>query len=244
MSAVIPGFGSFTCVAQAPGSVPRIASCIVHVDACPLSPDFRSAPADDGRTFDFSLWTRWSACHGNSGGGTLVFTLTLAPFTPPPTPLPEPTVPVNVTFAGLTTNRAPVSTYVENGVTITTVSADWMAATTYGNPAPSLQFSSPAGEATQGEIRITAGGRFSFSSIDLHSSTVGIPLVVEGTLGSELVLWSQKTFDTTGSFFTFQNPRPRDAIDTLVIRMPNNSAPCCVNPMSVDNIVIRRPALE
>jgi hypothetical protein len=61
-------------------------------------------------------------------------------------------MPVTVTFSGLTANRSPVSTYVENGFTVTTVSAAWMAVATYGNPAPSLQFGSPA----DWEIKITA----------------------------------------------------------------------------------------
>lgn len=241
VSAVVPGFGSVTCTAAAPGVAPRLQSCSLHVDQCTAMTDFPAVTEDDGRAFSFEVWTRWTQCHGTTSGGTLVFALDLVPFTVLPTPLPEPNEPVSVSFSGLTSNGAPVQTYAESGVTITTAGADWRAVTNYGHPEPSLQFRTPAGEATDGTITVTAGGPFSFSSVDFYSSTSSVPVTIEGTLNSESVLWVTETLDSTGGFFTFHNPRPSYAIDTLVIKLSNASAPCCPNPMGVDNIVIRRP---
>jgi len=145
-------------------------------------------------------------------------------------------------FSSLRENRAAFTTYSDWGFTVSVVSADWIAITTYGNPIPFVEFNSVAGQTTTGEIRITAGGApFWFNSIDLYSSTTKIPYVFEGSLSSDPVFTVVNVLGNTfGNFARTPNPRPDAAIDVLVIRLSNPSAPCCSNPMGVDNIVLSR----
>jgi hypothetical protein len=46
--------------------------------------------------------------------------------------------------------------------------------------------------------------------------------------------------NTFGTFVTVVNPAAAALIDTLVISLSNPSAPCCSNPMGVDNIVVSK----
>ena len=84
VSAVVPGFGSVTCTAQPRGVMPRLTSCSLHVDECTVTRDYPATLEDDGTSFDITALTRWSACHGNSAGGTLLFALKLQPVRRPP----------------------------------------------------------------------------------------------------------------------------------------------------------------
>jgi hypothetical protein len=95
---------------------------------------------------------------------------------------------------------------------------------------------------TDGEIRITAGGsRFQFKSVDVYSSTTPIPYTFTGMLGSATVFaLSGRQGNTFGNFATVASGRPDASIDTLLIRLSNAAAPCCGNPMGVDNIVLTR----
>ncbi len=45
--------------------------------------------------------------------------------------------------------------------------------------------------------------------------------------------------NTFGNFVTVVNPSPEMEIDMLRIELSNTSAPCCANPMGLDNIVVR-----
>jgi hypothetical protein len=145
-------------------------------------------------------------------------------------------------FSSLRDNRAGFTTYNDSAFTVSVVSADWIAITTYGNPIPFIEFNSPVGQTTTGEIRITAGGApFWFNSIDLYSSTTKIPYVFEGSLSGDPVFTIVNVLGNTfGAFARTPNPRSDAAIDTLLIRLSNPSAPCCSNPMGVDNIVLSR----
>jgi hypothetical protein len=71
--------------------------------------------------------------------------------------LVKPTASYTIGFSALRDNRAPLTSHVESGFTISTVSGAWMALTTYGNPQPFIQFTTPAGVTGTGEISITAG---------------------------------------------------------------------------------------
>jgi hypothetical protein len=154
----------------------------------------------------------------------------------------RPSVNYTIGFAGLRDNRAAVPTYMESGFTISTVSAEWMAITTYGNPLPSLQFMTAPGVTMTGEIRITsAGAPFWLNSIDFYSSTTRIPYVIEGSLSAEPAYTVVNVLGNTfGAFARTLNPRSNVPIDAVVIRLSNPAAPCCGNPMGVDNIVLTR----
>jgi hypothetical protein len=154
----------------------------------------------------------------------------------------RPSTNYTIGFAGLRDNRAAVPTYTESGFTISAVSADWMAITSFGNPLPSLQFMSAPGVTTTGEIRITAGGApFWLVSADYYSSTTRIPYVIEGTLSSQPMFTVLNVLGNTfGSFVRVANPNVDAAVDALLIRLSNPAAPCCGNPMGIDNIVLNR----
>lgn len=80
VNAVVPNFGSLECTAQAPGTLPRVDGCVLHVGAwCPLAPEQGVPASDDGSSIRLEVYSRWSACHGNSNGGTIVFGMTLTP---------------------------------------------------------------------------------------------------------------------------------------------------------------------
>jgi len=153
-----------------------------------------------------------------------------------------PTARYTLGFSALRENRAAFTTSAESGFTVSIVSADWLAITTYGNPQPSIQFYSPAGTTMTGEIRITAGGApFWLSSLDFYSSTTKIPYVIEGSLSADPMFTVINVLGNTfGAFVRTANPRADTPVDALVIRLSNPSAPCCSNPMGVDNIVLSR----
>jgi hypothetical protein len=95
---------------------------------------------------------------------TLSFQLTRQATTPPPSPPPSRATIIG--FSGLSANDASVSTYTESGFTVSAASGPWEAITTYGNPAPFIQFYAAAGTTVTGEVRVTAGGSmFSFYSV-------------------------------------------------------------------------------
>src|SRR5207245_1032726 len=64
----------------------------------------------------------------------------------PPAPAP-PAGTTIISFNGLTANSASISSYTESGFTVLPASAAWVAVTTYGNPAPSIQFFGQVGTA-------------------------------------------------------------------------------------------------
>ena len=154
----------------------------------------------------------------------------------------RPTATYTLGFSSLRDNRTAFMTYNDSGFTVSVVSADWISITTYGNPIPFIEFNSSLGQTTTGELRITAGGApFWFNSIDLYSSTTKIPYVFEGSLSGDSVFTVVNVLGNTfGAFARTPNPRSDAAIDTLLIRLSNPSAPCCSNPMGVDNIVLSR----
>jgi hypothetical protein len=152
---------------------------------------------------------------------------------------------VTITFDGLTIDGAAVTTYTESGFTVLPTSGDWVARTTYGNPAPFIQFDAPAGNTITGEVQVTAGGSpFVFKSVDLYSSTTPIPYTITGLRNSiEVFALTDTLPNTFGNFRRVLSSHPTEVIDTLSIRLTNSAAPCCRNPMGLDNIVmLARPA--
>ena len=153
-----------------------------------------------------------------------------------------PSATYTIGFSSLRENRVPVTTYAESGFRISVVSADWIALTTYGNPQPFIEFFGPAGVTATGELRVTADGApFWLNAIDFYSSTTKIPYVIEGSLNSkQMFAVSDVIGNTFGAFARRSNPKADVPVQEIRIRLSNPSAPCCANPMGVDNIVVSR----
>lgn len=145
-------------------------------------------------------------------------------------------------FEDLQTSGAPFSTYSACGFTVRATTTNWTVSTGYGKPAPFILFNAPAGSTTEGEIAVSAdGGRFTFQSVDIYSSTTRIPYAITGIANSTTAFTIQGTQGNTfGNFATIANPNLGTAIDTLVIRLSNPAAPCCPNPVGLDNIRLQK----
>lgn len=156
-----------------------------------------------------------------------------------PTPPPGP---YTLGFGELRENRAAVTTYTESGFTMSFASAAWTAVTTYGVPAPSVQFNSAGGVTTVGELKITAGGAtFQFLSADLYSSTTPIPYTITGQSATGTVTVASGTVGNTfGRFAGIRSSTPEALFESVTIRLTNPAAPCCVNPVGIDNISLKR----
>ena len=153
------------------------------------------------------------------------------------------TRPVTITFGSLAVNGAAITSYTEQGFELSASGESWQVRTTYGNPAPFIFFDAAAGAGPRsGNLTITAGGAtFRFNSADLYSSTTSIPYTFTGLLGATVVFSVAGTQPQTfGSFATVVNPHAETLIDTLVISLTNAPAPCCGNPVGLDNIVLSR----
>lgn len=162
--------------------------------------------------------------------------------TPQVSEYPPPAGATVIGFAGESSNGAAVATYTESGFTVTAAQGQWTAATTYGNPAPFIEFIAPGGTKATGEIRLSAGGSpFGFYSVDLYSSTTPIPYTIVGTRNSSTVFTLTGTVPNTfGKFKTVANPNPSQIVDAVSIVLTNTAAACCTNPMGLDTIVVTR----
>jgi hypothetical protein len=154
----------------------------------------------------------------------------------------KPSTSYTIGFSSLRDNRAPFRTHVESGFTVSVIAANWISLTSYGNPQPFVEFNAPAGTTTTGELRITASGEpFWLNSIDFYSSTTKIPYVIEGFLNNELAFSVVDVIgNTLGAFARRANPRADTPVQEIRVRLSNPSAPCCENPMGIDNIVVSR----
>lgn len=162
---------------------------------------------------------------------------------PPPTQFPAPPTQLQsgpVTFSGVGGEGMPVATYSELGFTIQATAGTWQAGANYGNPLPFIRFQAQGGATIAGELVVTAGGQtFSFTGVDLYSSTTPIPYQITGLRNSATVFTASATLGNTfGNFRTVASPEPSVAIDTLKISLVNAAAPCCPNPMGLDNITL------
>jgi carboxypeptidase family protein/Big-like domain-containing protein len=124
------------------------------------------------------------------------------------------------------------------GLTVRATTSNWTVLTSYGHPAPFIQFTSAAGTTVDGEVFVSANGTpFKFLSVDVYSSTTPIPYVITGFLNSVEVFRVQATQGNTfGGFATVTNPSSGASLDSLVIRLSNPAAACCSNPTGLDNI--------
>ncbi|MCC5641529.1 hypothetical protein LC607_00855 [Nostoc sp. CHAB 5824] len=134
-----------------------------------------------------------------------------------------------------------LSTYTESGFTTSVVSGPWVAIDSYGNPAPFIEFTNEAGQnPLAATIQITNDdSTFKFNSVDLYSSVTPIPYVITGLLNSTPVFSFEDTVPNTfGNFQTVANSNSNYLIDSLTISLTNPAAPCCSNPMGLDNITV------
>lgn len=143
-----------------------------------------------------------------------------------------------VGFSGLTKDGVSVTSYTESGFRVSMPAGDWRARTTYGNPAPFIQFWAEPGTTAAGEIQVAASSPSYFKSVDLYASTTPIPYVIKGLRNSAVVFTMSGTVSNTfGTFRTVSNPNAV-LIDTLSIVLTNTAAACCRNPMGLDNIAL------
>jgi len=145
-------------------------------------------------------------------------------------------------LAGVT-NGSPVVSHSESGFTVAATAENWLASTTFGNPAPFIQFVRQANEAAlTGELTVTSGGAlFTFTAVDVYSSITPIPLEIVGLRDGAPVFSASGTVpNPNGRFTTIANPFSSGIIDTLRIRTTNPATACCSNPVGVDNIVVVR----
>jgi hypothetical protein len=147
-----------------------------------------------------------------------------------------------ITFGGLTGEGTAVTSYTESDVTVLVTAGGWKVGANYGNPRPFIRFQAQGGTTVTGEIRVTAGGAaFSFKSVDLYSSTTPIPYAITGRRNSATVFVATGTLPNTfGQFRTVPSPDAAAFIDTLTIALTNAAAPCCTNPMGIDNIALAK----
>ena len=145
-------------------------------------------------------------------------------------------------FDDLTIDRGSFASYIACGLSVAATAATWQVSTNYGHPAPFIQFLSAAGSTTIGEVAVTAtAGTFAFTSLDIYSSTTKIPYEITGSANRVALFTIAKVQGNTyGDFATIVNPQPATAIDTLTIRLTNAAAPCCSNPMGLDEIRVTR----
>ena len=155
---------------------------------------------------------------------------------------------VTVGFGGLDGNACAFSTYTESGYTVSVTgpssfTRDWEVATLYGNPAPFIQFSVPAGSpATSGAIAVSGSGAFRLASVDLYSSVTPIPYELRGFLNGTPVYTATGTVPNTfGTFQTVVNPYAEVLVDSVAIVLTNPAPVCCGNPVGLDNIVLLPP---
>jgi hypothetical protein len=147
---------------------------------------------------------------------------------------------VTITFDGLSINGSSFTTYTETGFTVVATSDSWVVVTTYGHPAPYINFRVEADNTITREIKVTAGAAaFGFQSVDLYSSTTRIPYRITGLRNATTTFVLTDTLPNTfGNFATVLNPRALDLIDTLVLSLSNSANPCCPNVAGIDNIVV------
>jgi hypothetical protein len=71
-------------------------------------------------------------------------------------------------FDDLSPHAARFTSYTVCGFTVASTMTNWTVSTTFGRPAPFIQFTAPGGTTAVGEVLVTASGAtFRFSSVDV-----------------------------------------------------------------------------
>ena len=147
-----------------------------------------------------------------------------------------------ITFSGLPgPNQSPFITYAEAGFTVAATGGSPEQGTVFGNPEPSVIIAAPVDAPVVGtvETRLTAGGSFTFSSVDFASNN-GEPsnFRIRGLLGGvEQYSFPGSIPSGSGPFFfvTQANPFSGVLIDTLQITVAPGTGTTSDN---LDNIVV------
>jgi len=148
--------------------------------------------------------------------------------------------PGTISFGGVGANGTPVSTYTEAGFLIVPTGASWVASS-YGHPAPFIEFFANGGETAVGEVVLSAGGSpFVFTSVDIYSSTTPIPYTITGVRNRTTVYTFSGTVPNTFGNFATVSSANDTPVDTLIIDVTNAAAPCCRNPVGIDTIVVSK----
>lgn len=235
--------------------------CLIAMHACQKSSDVPTAP---GTISAFQTATTLNICHRTGTDGTFVrMSITSAEFAAHQAhgdaPLGDAVpgapgqrfdsecrvvsmVPVSVTFKGLAVNGDPITTYRENGITVTADAGPWEAMTGYGNPAPAIIFKYFAtAPSSIGSVLVSMDGDlFAFASVDVYSSVTPIPYTIVGTRNRQTVLSMSGTIPNTfGRFAPITTSTPF-MISELRIELNHPVLICCSNPMGLDNITIKR----
>jgi hypothetical protein len=235
--------------------------CLVAMHACQKSSDVPTAP---GTISAFQTATTLNICHRTGTDGTFVrMSISSSDFTSHQAhgdaPLGDAVpglpgqrfdsecrvvsmAPVSVTFKGLAVNGDPITTYRENGVTVTAQDGPWEAMTGYGNAAPAIIFKQLASAPpVTGVVQVRIDGDlFAFASVDVYSSVTPIPYAIVGTRSGQTVLSMSGTIPNTfGRFASISTPTPL-MVTELRIELTNPFVACCGNPMGLDNITIKR----
>jgi hypothetical protein len=148
------------------------------------------------------------------------------------------TIDFNGLPGGSQSDNVSFASYTESGFTVSSTSGSWKAITTFGDPAPFIQFTSTGpGIFTSSVVVTEQGSSFSFNSVDLYSSVTPIPYTFTGfLLQMEVFSVSGIVPNTFGTFAEASNPDSTALIDTLEITLTNPGP--FSNPVGLDNIVL------
>ena len=147
-----------------------------------------------------------------------------------------------ITFNNLTT-AGNFGSYAEAGFSVTPTSGSWITSTTFGHPAPFIEFLGAIGAPTiTADVSVTRGGSpFVFNAVDLYSSITPIPYVFTGLRNATVVFTQSGTVPNTFGNFATVATASTLPIDTLLISLSNpaTGVVCCgPNPVGLDNIVV------
>jgi hypothetical protein len=153
----------------------------------------------------------------------------------------KPSTSENVTIDFDNVTNGVLTDYHEHGFLVRSREpGSWMGDYNYGDPAPFIEFTTPAETKSTKSVLIKRGaGSFSFQSVDIYSSITPIPYQFRGILnGMTLYVVTGTVPNTFGNFATVTNPKAKTVIDRLIISVTNPST-CCTNPVGIDTIVLK-----
>ena len=109
--------------------------------------------------------------------------------------------------------------YKEHGYGVRARTSAWVGDTSFGDPAPFIEFETPGETKSTQSVIVTHGGQgFTFQSIAIYSSITTIPYKFRGSLnGLAKYVVTGTVPNTFGAFATATNPDAATTIDRLEI---------------------------